>query len=229
MKKIDLNGKGFALVDDEDYDFLMKWKWYISNGYAISCTNRQKMHRLLLGATPEWLVDHIDRDKLNNQRHNLRLVTKEENVHNQRKRVGTKNKYKGTHFIKRLGLWEARCRMYGNDFFLGNFVSEEAAAHAYNLKAAELSDTILLNEIDLPIEQLDLMLIEERRQIKPAERVSNNKGVYWHKKTGRMARGCWEAKVRIRGRYKSLGRYQDEWQASAAIAGALRVIKVLEG
>ena len=177
------------------------------------------MHRLIMKAKDGELVDHIDRDKLNNTRANLRIVDREGNVHNQKKRGNTNNNYKGTQYIKRLGLWQARCRIYGNDYFLGHFKSEIAAAYAYNKKAIELSDCILLNEFDLPFSKLEEMLILDL-QHPEAERQSEQKGVYWHKKSGRMKCGKWEAKIRVNGKYKTLGRFIDETDAINAVKNA---------
>lgn len=208
------------LVSEIDFEFLNSKKWWISNGYAISWDKREKMHRLILKAKNGEIVDHIDRNKLNNTRENLRIVNKEENVHNQKKRTNTKNNYKGTQFIKKLGLWQARCRIYGNDYFLGLYVNEISAAYAYNKKAIELSDKILLNKFDLSNEELEKMLISDLRTIQDAEKKSNQKGVYWHKKSGRMKNGKWEAKIRLNGKYKSLGRFDNEIDAINAYKSA---------
>jgi hypothetical protein len=208
------------LISKIDFELLSKKKWWISNGYATSWDKREKMHRLILNAKVGEIVDHIDRNKLNNTRENLRIVNKEENVHNQKKRTFTKNNYKGTQFIKKLGLWQARCRIYGNDFFLGLYNNEMAAAYAYNKKAIELSDKILLNKFDIPNEELEKMLIFDLRTIIEAEKKSKQKGVYWHKKGGRMKNGKWEAKIRINGKYKSLGRFDDENEAIQAYKSA---------
>lgn len=220
MKEILLTNGDKVKVDDCDYQYLSQWKWYSSEGYAISNEGRKKMHRLVMDAKAGELVDHIDRDKLNNTRANLRIIDKEGNIHNQKKRSDTKNNYKGTQFIKKLGLWQARCRIYGNDYYLGLFKTEIAAAHAYNKKAIELSDYILLNEFDLSTEKLEEMLIADRRIYPEAERRSKQKGVYWHKKSGRMKCGVWEAKIRIDGKYKTLGRYVHEADAINAVKNA---------
>lgn len=216
MKEILLT-KGYkAMVDDCDYEYLSQWKWYLSNGYAISGPGRKKMHRLVMDAKDGELVDHINRDKLNNTRANLRIVNKEENIHNQKKRTNTKNNYKGVQYVKKLNIWQSRCRIYKNDYFLGYFRSEIAAAYAYNKKAIELSDCILLNELDLPVETLEEMLVSDliRRE---AEKRSEHKGIYWHQKRGRMKCGKWEVKIRVNGKYKSFGYFIDEADAINAL------------
>lgn len=228
MKEINLKGGSVALVDDEDYDFLMKRKWCVCLGYAVGGRGPAKMHRLVLDAKPGEIVDHIDRNKLNNQRSNLRIVDREGNVHNQQKRTGTANNYKGTNFIKKIGLWQSRCRIRGNDFFLGYFSSEEAAAYAYNKKAQEHSDTILLNDIGLPVETLEEMLVNDRRAIPVAENVSRYAGVYWYKKRGRASRAYWAATLRVGGKHKMLGLFDTEKEAAAAIRGVVVAFKFAE-
>lgn len=216
MKEI-TTGKGVKiLVDDEDFEYLNSFKWYLSRGYAINA-KREKMHRIITKAKDGEIVDHIDRCILNNTKENLRIVCMSENVHNQSKRKNTKNKYKGTHFIKRLGLWQSRCRIYKNDFILGLFKTEIAAAYAYNKKALELSEFIYLNELEYTIDELEKMLITDRSKIIPAENVSKYKGVYWHKKNGRMKCGKWTAKLRLNGKYISLGNFIDEEEAYKAL------------
>ena len=209
------------IVSEEDYDLLSKIKWWISSGYAMSWSNLDKMHRVVLKCNSGEIVDHINRDKLDNRRENLRIVSREENVHNQKKRTGTKNNYKGTNFVKKLGLWQSRCRIYKNDFFLGYYLSEEAAAYAYNKKASELSNTILLNELNFTIKELEKMLIKDRIHQKKAEKVSAHKGVYWHKKEGRMKRGKWTPIIRVNGKMKSLGRFDEEIDAINAHKAAV--------
>ena len=91
MKQILLSQDKFALLDDQDYDILMKWKWYAAKigftFYARRKTSRKNpprkticMHQTIaerMGILGE--VDHIDRNGLNNQRDNLRLATDSQN------------------------------------------------------------------------------------------------------------------------------------------------------
>ena len=94
--------------------------------------------------------------------------------------MNTTNNYKGTNFVKRLGLWQARCRMYKEDHFLGYFRNEIAAAYAYNKKASELSDFTLLNKLNFSTEELENMLITERATPPVAEFQSGVKGIRWN-------------------------------------------------
>ena len=75
-----------ATVSVEDYPLLSQYSWHLNkSGYAITkIKGRHKaMHRMVLGTTnPYVFVDHIDKDRLNNTRENLRELTPKENANN---------------------------------------------------------------------------------------------------------------------------------------------------
>ena len=108
MKKTPLTKGKFALVDDEDYAYLMQWKWSYSpnrGGYAVRQigTNKkskhQSMHRPLMG-NPKGMVDHYNSNGLGNQKSNLRCATQQQNQQNQKKRIDNTSGYKGVSFHK---------------------------------------------------------------------------------------------------------------------------------
>ena len=88
------------------------------------------MHRLILGDPPTPSIDHIDRDKLNNRRANLRACTDSENSRNQdfsaRRRKGS-SRYWGVSFNKR-GHWQVVVKVNGKAQHFGSFLNEESAA-----------------------------------------------------------------------------------------------------
>lgn len=103
MKRIPLGKSGkFALVDDEDYDYLSQFKWYYQNGYAVGRAGEppigkircQGMHRYIMQAKKGQNIDHKDRDGLNNQKSNLRFATYSQNSMN-RPAQYTESGYKG--------------------------------------------------------------------------------------------------------------------------------------
>lgn len=101
-----------------------------------------RVHRLFFywkyGYLPD-LVDHKDRNKLNNNIENLRELTKSENNTNAEKRKnGTTSKYKGVSWNKRARKWEARLKVKGKHLFLGLFNNEDDAGQAVNNKIREL-------------------------------------------------------------------------------------------
>lgn len=105
-----------TLVDDDDYEWLNQWKWQFAINYArrTDYTNGKKnvfMHRIILDAPNDYRVDHINGDKLDNRRENLRLATFLENAQNSKIRKDNKSGYKGVHWHKASGKWAAKIRV----------------------------------------------------------------------------------------------------------------------
>lgn len=91
MKKIHLNTSVSAMVDDEDYDSLkdQKWRYNKVTGYAYRSESAKHrtfyMHRVILGVTDRnTQIDHINGDKLDNRRCNIRAGTRSQNQQNQK-------------------------------------------------------------------------------------------------------------------------------------------------
>lgn len=88
MNKINLNKGRVSLVDEADYEYLNQWSWSWHNGYAYRWTQDGKkrvrlfMHHAIEGRVLGKQTDHINRDKLDNRRANLRTVTRKENMQN---------------------------------------------------------------------------------------------------------------------------------------------------
>lgn len=149
-------GRGLmAIVDDIDYDDLIKYRWYghksqRGNVYAInrnSIDGRKttlRMHRVILKLPPAVFdrekreVDHIDGNTLNNKKENLRIVTHQQNCWNSKKIKDSISPYKGVCFDCRRSLWYSRIRFNGKNKFLGYFKTEKEAAHAYDKYAIEI-------------------------------------------------------------------------------------------
>lgn len=146
MKLIPLTKGRFAKVDDEDYEYLNQFKWQ-SHDKKYPCAARNTsaketgsayirktilMHRVIMKVSDNSLcVDHINHDRLDNQKHNLRVCTKRENCRNGSTKKGSTSNYLGvsTDKGKRLtkaGLmeykrWAARIRANGKELWLGTF------------------------------------------------------------------------------------------------------------
>jgi hypothetical protein len=137
--------KGFVtIVDEEDYDWLNQWKWHYSKvrdtGYAVRGDRISsgklkiiRMHRLIVNPPVGMFIDHINGDRLDNRKCNLRICTNIQNSHN--RKINNGRKYKGVCFerIK----WRAYIDVNKVRIHLGMFSSEIDAAKAYNEAAVK--------------------------------------------------------------------------------------------
>ena len=148
MKEIPLTQGMVALVDDEDYEWINQYKWYVNragvNIYAVRYDRGRgrgeaiKMHQQIMRAKE---TDHRDNNGLNNQRSNLRHCNRSQNCQNRRKAGNCSSKYKGVSFRRKATMnpWVVSIRTVGRKFvYIGVFATEVEAALAYNNKAVEL-------------------------------------------------------------------------------------------
>lgn len=149
MKQIQLTQGLVALVDDEDYDYLMEFKWHAVKGRNTyyACNGRwdsilkkiiyTKMHRLIMKTPSNAVVDHRDRNGLNNQKENLRNCIVSQNNSNRRPRLGSSSRYLGVCMktYKRVISFIAQITVNKQTIYLGSFGKEEDAALAYNQAA----------------------------------------------------------------------------------------------
>lgn len=132
MKEIPLITRGkVALVDDEDYETLMQWKWYWSGGYAVTWDGR-KMHRMIMKPSPDYEVDHRNGNRLDNRRGNLRLASDAEQARNRKKYANKSSSFKGVSWETRDKRWRAYIKIGGKMNYLGHYEFESDAATAYD-------------------------------------------------------------------------------------------------
>ncbi len=147
MKYIPLTKGKYAIVDDDDYEYLMQWKWHVSqqgtayyaarSRYSPEHTATISMHRFLMEAPSSKQVDHINHDGLDNQKKNLRLCSRNQNQQNRKSfTAGTTSKHKGVHLHR--GKWQVSIKKNGKGVCLGAYVEEDDAGRAYDKKAREL-------------------------------------------------------------------------------------------
>jgi HNH endonuclease len=146
MKQIPLTRGYVALVDDDDFKFVSQFSWHVYIGksgiYAMAWTRRVngvrlkvRMHKAIL-PFPE--IDHRDGDGLNNQKHNLRACTRQQNIQNTKARSGTLSPYKGVILERKNGKWRASIMpANGIRISLGAYFTQEEAARAYDTAAKE--------------------------------------------------------------------------------------------
>ena len=144
IRYIALTQGKFAIVDAADYEWLNQYKWYASRsaeGVYYACRQSGSrsilMHREIMDPPAGHVVDHINRNSVNNRRCNLRVCTQAENVRNCRGR-GTGSRYKGVRPRREQNKWQARIAINGRGESIGCFDSEIEAALAYDLRAIVL-------------------------------------------------------------------------------------------
>ncbi len=128
MKNISVGYGLYAIVDDEDYDTLNSFgEWNFSFGYAVKRHNRStiSMARKIMKAPPELEVDHINRNRLDNRKENLRLCDKYTNLLNKGK-YRTKNKYIGVYRYS--GKWATQMTIDGKTYTFAYFNDPVEAA-----------------------------------------------------------------------------------------------------
>lgn len=147
MKKIPLrrvNGtvRAYALVDDEDFEFINKWKWHVGKyGYATrkiprispeTVTNIM-MHRVIVNPPNGMVTDHKNMKRLDNRRANLRVCTLTQNIWNKTINATNTSGAKGVSWYLthgKVGRWRASIRANGKVFFLGYFKLKSQAIAA---------------------------------------------------------------------------------------------------
>lgn len=153
--KIPLTQGQVALVDAGDAPMLLKHKWCCNRkGYATAhkVINGKRtniyMHRLILDVKNGGCVDHINRDRSDNRRCNLRLANySQNNIHRSGHSNGT-SKYKGVYLPTNRNRWIARVGYKGKTFHIASCKEEEDAAIYYNVAAQIFyGDFAILNPI----------------------------------------------------------------------------------
>lgn len=127
MLEIRLNGVigagKFAKVDNKDYELVARHSWYYRDGYALTKINNKevRMHRYILQITdPEIIVDHINRNRLDNRRENLRPYTQIQNANNRSDNV--------------------RVEAFGEEKTIAEWARDERCSVSYNVLRKRIYD-----------------------------------------------------------------------------------------
>lgn len=146
MKLITITQGKFVRVDDDDFDVLNQYSWFYSNGYAVrrsggnrNLTVHLAMHRQIINCPAGMVTDHINQDKLDNRKSNLRVVTRSQNAYNSApKKPGKQSIYKGVCLVpfrpgNRKKSWRSFVTIKGKKILVGCFKEERHAALARDL------------------------------------------------------------------------------------------------
>lgn len=137
MKIVPVTKGKVAFVDDEDYERVTRYKWHTKpNGYAMRSYNvkgkrfSQYLHRFLMNPPPGKYVDHINHNRLDCRRENMRVVAPRQNSWNLKAISNKTSKYRGVHRSKRG--WVSQITTNHRTYTLGCFKDEIEAALAYD-------------------------------------------------------------------------------------------------
>lgn len=148
MKEIILSSRGFTMVDDDDFERFGHLSWnpsprlyttYVMKSAWDRITSRAYtllLHREIMEAPDDVLVDHIDGNGLNNQRSNLRLCDKTLNCANSRFRRDGRSQFKGVSWCHTTARWRATIRVRNCQIHIGRYDDDRVAAKAYDKAAS---------------------------------------------------------------------------------------------
>lgn len=140
MKRIKLTKGKCAIVDDDDFEFVNQWKWYAHESqktcYYVARRDTSNrfiyLHRFLINVEQGNTVDHINGNRLDNRRSNLRICSSKENQRNRGPQKNNTSGYKGVTWNKDKGLWQAQIMVDRHHITIGCFVSKIIAAKTYD-------------------------------------------------------------------------------------------------
>lgn len=216
-------GKGqYALIDDEDLSAISAHSWRKTHrGYIAAHINNKMiyLHRFIMGDPPAGLVtDHIDGDKSNNQRANLRFVTMQQNAQNSARQRDSSSRFKGVHWVTKRRLWKATITVDKVRITLGFFVSDVDAALAYNAAATQHhGEYARLNIIpdDEPFHYRQAVVRESTSKYR-----SKYRGVHYLPSSNR-----WRAQIKVAYKTISLGFFDTGEEAARAYDTAAKLYR----
>lgn len=147
-KRLLVNIKRGILVSKEDKYLLEQYTFRLRQGYASTGIDGKDtlLHKIIL-PLPKT-VDHINRDKLDNRRENLRYCTISENRVNAKLNKNNISGYKGLRYRpkKNINPWEVTVKKNNKVIYVGGFNTKEEAIAARLLKSKELFGEFAIEE-----------------------------------------------------------------------------------
>jgi hypothetical protein len=229
--RIYLTDSIYSRIDFDDLSNALKYTWSYSKGYAKSSSkgSKKSLARYLLNAQKGQIVDHINRDRLDNRRINLRFANAQQNCWNSGVKSNNQIGVKGIQFYEKTyphnhvpanRPYLARIVVGGKNIHLGYFSSLEAAVAARKLAeqkyfgefASCSNEKINLNSNEI--------LQKERISLRKmnSKNTTGIRGVYKTKYKSGLERYCANIWLKIEGKMKHvhLGTFETEHEAFIA-------------
>jgi hypothetical protein len=195
----------YSIVSDADYDIVQQGKWHLDrDGYAVGTCGDfiGKLHRFIIGAKKgDPMVDHINNDRLDNRKENLRFATPSENGRNKSKAKGSTSDYYGVSFDNEKKKWTCRFNGNKNKAELFRFEKEEHAAYWYDvLMTKEFGTSYKINNVAKPDDFVE-----------PVKKVAKNT-----RAINQVPSGRYKAEIGFNGKQIYIGTYDTEEEAADA-------------
>lgn len=138
MKEIEIKGGSKVIIDEDFFGKATLDKWRISSwGYVVNGKGKY-LHRIVMEAKEGEQIDHINRNKLDNRKENLRVCSCSENQWNRDKTRSNSSGFKGVSFHKKANKWQVYIRIKNIPKYIGIFPDKVSAAKAYDNEAKKL-------------------------------------------------------------------------------------------
>ena len=137
------NNKLKCFIDAEDFEKINKYNWHCQKDgntyYARTVVNKKhySMHRIIMKAQQGQIIDHINRNGLDNRKNNLRFCTIRENSLNRKINIRNKTGYTGISIDKQSGKYKVTFEKYRKSYHGGYFEKIEDAIKARKLLEAK--------------------------------------------------------------------------------------------
>lgn len=216
------HGKGkHAKIDLSDYVEASRWRWYVNHhGYAYG--QRQTpdrirlqvfLHHLVMPTPEDQVCDHINGDRLDARRENLRVASYSVNNRNRTARDSEAG-FKGVQRVQN-GRWAPRIKWRDRNWYLGAFATEQQAAHVYDSAALFITPELGDHALNFPERREPVSPVELRRRAHASGDLRQNSspfiGVHW-----KVRNDAFQAYCVVGGVTVYLGLHATEEQAARA-------------